>query len=251
MFQVADESPNAMTAWLIHDVRREENLLQAESVEFVAAGPVCARFRVRHRFRSSRIDEELVFYREVPRVDFEARIDWCETGGPEQGVPQLKVAFAADLAAVRARTEGPFVVREIPANGMERPTQKWADLAGDGAGFTLLNDSKYGVDALGGRLRLTLLRNAYGPDPETDNGVHTVRFAFEPHGGRPFRGRPGSRGHGLQPPAGGGADAAACADARAAADDRGGGQCGLHGRAAGRAFGRPAGAAVRDERDGV
>jgi len=30
-------------------------------------------------------------------------------------------------------------------------------------------------------LRITLLRNSYGPDPDSDNGVHTVRFAFEPH----------------------------------------------------------------------
>ncbi len=71
---------------------------------------------------------------------------------------------------------------EIPANGLEMPTQKWADVSGQEFGFTLYNDSKYGTDALGPRLRITLLRNPYAPDPETDNGKHVIRFAFEPHG---------------------------------------------------------------------
>jgi alpha-mannosidase len=31
---------------------------------------------------------------------------------------------------------------------------------------------------------MTLLRNSYGPDPESDNGVHVMNFAFEPHGRR-------------------------------------------------------------------
>ena len=183
VFQVSDEAPNPMTAWHIDNILRTENLLRGAEVTLEAAGPVFAMFRVVHAFRASRIEEDMVFYRDVPRVDFEARIDWRERGNAENGVPQLKVGFGTDMAAARCRTEGPFVVREIPANGMEKPTQKWADLSGDGFGFTMLNDSKYGMDALGGRLRLTLLRNAYSPDPETDNGHHTVRFAFAPHDG--------------------------------------------------------------------
>ena len=98
-------------------------------------------------------------------------------------MPQLKIAFAAPLAAARARAEGPFAVVERPADGQEHPTQKWVDLSGKGLGFTLFNDSRYGYDALGGRLRMTLLRNAYGPDPDTDNGTHRIRLGFVPQGG--------------------------------------------------------------------
>jgi alpha-mannosidase len=182
VFEVLDESPNSMSAWLIHDVRRRESLLQGAKVTLLETGPVFARFHVEHRFRRSRIAEDVIIYRDLPRVDFEAAIDWREQGGRDVGVPQLKVGFAVALTAARVRTEGPFVVGEIPADGQEMPTQKFADVTGEEFGFALLNDSKYGVDALGGRLRMTLLRNAYGPDPETDNGRHRVRFAFCPHG---------------------------------------------------------------------
>ncbi|NQT18671.1 MAG: hypothetical protein HQ592_03125 [Planctomycetes bacterium] len=182
VFQIIDEAPNGMSAWLINDILKQENLLRGAEVALVDAGPVFGLLRVTHKFRSSKIEEDIVFYKELGRVDFEATIDWREKGSAEVGVPQLKVSFAAAMSAARARFEGPFVVTEHPADGTEYSTQKWVDVSGEDFGFTLYNDSKYGCDALGGRLRMTLLRNAYGPDPESDNGVHRVRFAFQPHG---------------------------------------------------------------------
>jgi alpha-mannosidase len=47
----------------------------------------------------------------------------------------------------------------------------------------ILNDSKYGHDARGNRLRLTLLRAAYDPDPLPDIGVHDIRYSILPHSG--------------------------------------------------------------------
>lgn len=181
LFQVIDESPNRMTAWLINDIVKEENLLRGAETVLLENGPVFARFLVKHSFRSSKIAEEVIYYRDFPRVDFHADIDWQEKGNNEVGIPQLKVSFATATRAARARFDGPFFVPERTADGTEQVTQKYLDISGDSFGFTLLNDSRYGVDALGGRARLTLLRNAYNPDPETDNGQHIVRFAFAPH----------------------------------------------------------------------
>ena len=180
LFQIIDESPNGMTAWLINDIQREENLLQGAHVELVDAGPVFARLRVRHTFRASCVEEDVLFFQDCPRVDFAARVDWQEIGGPS-GVPQLKVSFAANLQAPRVRTEGPFWVTERAPDGLEYPTQKWMAVTGARAAFAIYNDCKYGYDALGGRARLTLLRNSFGPDPEADTGQHEMRFAFEPH----------------------------------------------------------------------
>jgi alpha-mannosidase len=44
----------------------------------------------------------------------------------------------------------------------------------------VLNESKYGYDALGPRLRLTLIRNAYEPDPASDLGRHEFSYAIVP-----------------------------------------------------------------------
>jgi alpha-mannosidase len=183
VFQIIDESPNDMSAWLVHDIIREESLLRNADVTLLENGPVFARFRVKHAFRSSTIEEDIIYYQQTPRIDFTAHIDWRERGSAEHGVPQLKVSFATAMSAARLRCEGPFCITEHPANGLDYPTQKWADLRGDEFGFALLNDAKYGCDALGGRLRMSLLRNPYSPDPETDNGRHTVHFAFLPHDG--------------------------------------------------------------------
>ncbi len=182
VFTVIDEAPNRMTAWLISDHLREERLLRGAEVSLLETGPVFARLRVRHAFRSSYISEDIIIYRQFPRLDFVATVDWREQGNATVGVPQLKVGFNTAMSAARAKAEGPFTVVEHPADGQEQPTQKWAGLDGDGFGVTLFNDSKYGYDALGSRLRLTLLRNPYGPDPEPDNGVHVICFGFLAHG---------------------------------------------------------------------
>ena len=182
VFQLLTEAPARMSAWLINSILSEENLLRNARVELVEAGPVFARFKVKHSVRDSKIDEEIMFYRDLARVDFHIAVNWKERGGPEKGVPQLKLAFGTSLSGVRARFEGPYSVAEHPADGMEQPTQKWADLSGDGFGFTLFNDSKYGCDALGGRLRMTLLRSPYEPDLDPDTGKHDMRLAFRPHG---------------------------------------------------------------------
>lgn len=50
-------------------------------------------------------------------------------------------------------------------------------------GVALLNDCKYGYDANGSTLRLTLLRASYDPDPEPDLGVHEIGYSLLPHTG--------------------------------------------------------------------
>jgi alpha-mannosidase len=181
VFHVSDETPNGMSAWLVNDIVRQENLVQAAEVAVAECGPVYARLTVTHRFRSSRIDEDIIVYRSLPRVDFVIRIDWHELGCDKAGVPRLDVSFNGSMSAPRARFEGPFCITERPADGTEQPTQKWVDVSGEEFGLTLYNDSKYGCSVLGGRISMALLRNPYGPDAETDNGEHVVRLSLEPH----------------------------------------------------------------------
>ena len=60
---------------------------------------------------------------------------------------------------------------------------RWADL-GDGAhGLSVLNQTKYGYDAVGNMLRLTLLRSPTWPDPDADQGHHHFHYAIYPHAG--------------------------------------------------------------------
>ena len=183
LFQFIDERPNQMSAWLINSTSRETNLVAGAKVSVVETGPVFARLRVEHSVRQSSIRQDMVIYNELARVDLDMTIDWRERGNPDVGVPQLKLAFNGSVPGPRARFDGPFVVTERPCDGIEQPTQKFVDVRGEGVGYTVFNDSRYGVDVLGGRCRVTLVRNPYGPDGEPDNGVHRVRMSVVPHDG--------------------------------------------------------------------
>jgi alpha-mannosidase len=119
------------------------------------------------------------------QVDIDNEIDWHETH------VLLKAAFP--LA-----TSGPFATYEIPYGTIERPTtrnnswekaqfevaaMRWADLGDGKHGLSVINNSKYGYDAAGNVLRLTLLRSPKWPDPEADMGHHHFHYALYPHAG--------------------------------------------------------------------
>jgi alpha-mannosidase len=60
---------------------------------------------------------------------------------------------------------------------------RWADLGDGQHGFSLLNEAKYGYDAEGNVLRLTLLRSPTWPDPVADRGHQHFSYALYPHAG--------------------------------------------------------------------
>jgi alpha-mannosidase len=123
-------------------------------------------------------------------IDIENDIDWHEKH------ILLKAAFPL------AVTSG-FATYEIPYGAIERPTtrnnswekaqfevpaMRWADLSGPSAngtvhGLSVLNQDKYGYDAVGNVLRLTLLRSPTWPDPDADQGHHRFHYAIYPHAG--------------------------------------------------------------------
>jgi alpha-mannosidase len=112
-------------------------------------------------------------------------IDWHERH------KLLKTGFP--LAA-----SSPHATFEIPYGSIERPTTRnnsvedakfevpalrWADLGDQQNGFSLINESKYGYDAKGNLLRLSLLRSPTSPDPEADQGHQHFAYALYPHSG--------------------------------------------------------------------
>jgi alpha-mannosidase len=142
----------------------------------------------RHSQNSKFVQTIRLANRDSDTVDIENDIDWHE-----QHV-LLKAAFP--LAATSK-----FATYEIPYGEIERPTTRdnsweqaqfevsalrWADLSGAGAdgkvhGLSLLNQDKYGYDAVGNMLRLTLLRSPTWPDAEADQGHHHFHYAVYPH----------------------------------------------------------------------
>jgi alpha-mannosidase len=183
VLQLLDEHPHGMSAWHMDEVHSEHSLLGGATTRVVESGPARLVLESQREARGSQILQRAVFYRDLARVDFQVDVHWRELGGPEQGVPNLKVAFTARLPECESWFETPFAAVRRPSDGQEVPALRWADVGGESYGVALLNDSKYGYDALGGRLRLTLVRSAYEPDAISDIGQHSIRYSLLPHSG--------------------------------------------------------------------
>jgi alpha-mannosidase len=109
--------------------------------------------------------------------------------------PMLRTTFAPFLRDTSATFEIPFGAVTRPADGREVPALRWADVSEDEQGreprpwraarirLSLLNDCKYGYQAHGNTLGLTLVRASYEPDNNPDEGLHRFTYALYPHAG--------------------------------------------------------------------
>ena len=187
VLQAFEDKPMSFDAWDI-DIFFTEKMWEVDdvqSIEVLYSGAVCGAVRIKRRFMSSTITQDIVIYADVPVIDFKTTIDWKQEG------ILLKAAFPVDINAERA-------TYEIQYGHVERPTHrntswdmarfevcahKWVDLSEGDYGVSLLNDCKYGHDILGNQIRLTLLKSAIYPDPNADKEMHEFTYQLYPHRG--------------------------------------------------------------------
>ncbi len=182
LMQVLYEVPHPMSAWIIGEISRIENLRNAE-IEPVENGPVRATVKVKWKYHNSEINQYISLYRDLPKIDFYTVIDWQEVSDDETEAPMLKVSFTPILGKSRAFFEIPFGYIERVPDGTEVPALRWVDLSDEEYGLSLINNCKYGFDVKGNTVRMTLIRTSYSPDPRPDQGIHEVRYSLYPHRG--------------------------------------------------------------------
>jgi alpha-mannosidase len=184
VLQVLNEYPHAMSSWVIDDVYEERSLIRGAKAEVVESGPVRLVIRTTHTYRSSTVTSRVIFYADLPRIDFVVDSRWDEIGGPEAGVPNLVMSFGSRQDATEAWYETPYAAASRPADGLVVPALRWADVGNDQFGIAVLNDGKYGYDALGSRLRVHLVRGSYEPDQTPEIGrIDRTRLSIVPHVG--------------------------------------------------------------------
>jgi alpha-mannosidase len=165
----------------------ELELVKTEDPAADAAGTV----RVTRAFGASRVTQLVTLRAGAKRLDFETEVDWHERE------KFLKVTFPVDVHADRSAAETQFghVFRPTHCNTsweaakFEICAHRFLHIGEPGWGAVLVNDSTYGHDVTRGMrddggttttVRLSLLRAPRYPDPDTDQGVHTFRYAFAP-----------------------------------------------------------------------
>jgi alpha-mannosidase len=187
LLQTFVDKPAKWDAWNIDaDFEKQHwDLDKADEVKLIESGPLRAVIRVKNHFQNSTFVQDITLYAGEPRVDVKMHTDWHEKH------ILLKVAFPVSAHSDKATYEIPYgsverpTTRNTPAeqSQFEVPAQRWADISDGKHGFSLLNDCKYGYDAKGNVLRLSLLRSPEWPDPHADEGEHDFTYSLYPHSG--------------------------------------------------------------------
>jgi alpha-mannosidase len=196
LLQAFKDVPRTQDAWEIRFDQDEWDLKQPREVKVVENGPERVVVRINHTFKAptraegpqSTIQQDVIVYAGVPRVDVNMQVNWHEEH------VLLKAAFPVNVQATRATFEIPYGTIERPTTRntpeekamFEVPAIRWGDISNAGQGFSLLNASKYGYDAVGSLLRLSLLRSPQMPAPDNhiaDQGFHEFTYALYAHSG--------------------------------------------------------------------
>lgn len=146
-------------------------------------GPIRTVVGIRHQFANSIVEQDIIFYRDIPRIDFKCHADW------QDHHVLLRVNFPVNINAVKASYEIQFgnVERETTRNHswdtakFEVCAHKWADLSEEGLGVSLLNDCKYGHGIRDGEMGLTLIKSGVYPNENADIGTHDFTYSIYPH----------------------------------------------------------------------
>jgi alpha-mannosidase len=185
--QAFKDTPKDYDAWNI-DAEFDKvftNLDMVDSVQLTEHDALRAVLRVTRHWQASTFVQDITVYDGLPRVDIVTDIDWHERH------KLLKAGFPLAATSSHATYEIPYGSIERPTtrnNSVETakfevPALRWADLGDQQNGFSLINESKYGYDAKGNLLRLSLLRSPTWPDPEADQGHQHFSYALYPHSG--------------------------------------------------------------------
>lgn len=142
-----------------------------------------AGFIVKRKYQNSTIKQTIRLYTENDRIDFENDIDWHEHHH------LVKASFPFDINANTATYDIQYGHVSRPAHDntswdeakFEVCAHKWADISEGNYGVAVLNDCKYGYNAEGSTLKLTLLRCGTDPNPNADQGKHVFTYSLLPH----------------------------------------------------------------------
>lgn len=160
-----------------------DEVSQPQTVE---CGPVRTVVRIRKKFADSTVDQDIILYPDLPRIDFKTTANW------QDHHVLLRTLFPVDVNSTKASYEIQFgnVERETTHNQswdtakFEVCAHKWSDLSEQGLGISLLNDCKYGHSVRDGEMGLTLIKSGVYPNENADIGHHEFTYAIYPHADR-------------------------------------------------------------------
>jgi alpha-mannosidase len=186
--QTYADNPKQYDAWNVDPGTYDATMTpitELDSIKILTRGPLRAIIRITRTWSKSHFIQDISLDAGSDVVRVSNTVEWHETH------VLLKAAFPLAASSAKATYEIPYgnIERTTTRNNswekaqFEVPALRWADLGDEHQGFSLLNDSKYGYDAVGNLLRLTLLRSPIWPDPDADRGTQHFTYELYPHTG--------------------------------------------------------------------
>lgn len=185
LLRMYEDKPMYYDNWDIDVFYAEKHwdVTELSALQWSENGPVRATLHLERRFSNSVLKQDIRFYANSPRIDFETWVDWKENQH------LLKVLFPLHLNTDEATFSIQFgnVTRKTHKNTsweqarFESCAQRWMDVSEGGFGVSLLNDCKYGHSVDDGVMGLTLIKSGIEPNPTTDQEEHWFTYSLLPH----------------------------------------------------------------------
>lgn len=186
-FQLYEDIPGKYDAWDIvatyadHEIDISGNA----TLRVDENGPIRASLKLEKTFLGSKITQRISLYANSRQLVFETVVDWAERQ------KLLKVGFPLEINATHATYDIAYgnLQRATHRNTsydaakFEVPAHQWMDVSQGDYGVSLLNNCKYGHEANGKNICLTLLKGSIYPDELADLGQHHFTYALYPHPG--------------------------------------------------------------------
>jgi alpha-mannosidase len=199
------DTPKQYDAWNIDPgtLDRSPSIIDhVDSIHVIRYSPLRKTVLISRHWQNSKFTQTISLDAGADHVDVTNDIDWRESH------VLLKAAFPLAATSGKATYEIPYGSIERPTtrnNSWEKaqfevPAMRWADLGDANQGLSILNDSKYGYDAVGNTLRITLLRSPTWPDAEADRGHQHFVYSLYPHTGTWKQAQTVHRGYELNDP---------------------------------------------------
>ncbi len=186
-FQLYEDIPGKYDAWDIVATYAEHEIDISGNFSLIVDenGPLRASLRLEKSFLNSSITQRISLAAGSRQLVFETIVDWAERQ------KLLKVGFPLEINATHATYDIAYGNLQRPthrntsydAAKFEVPAHQWMDVSQGDYGVSLLNDCKYGHEANGKTIRLSLLKGSVYPDESADIGQHHFTYALYPHPG--------------------------------------------------------------------
>jgi alpha-mannosidase len=179
--------PRQFDAWDIDATYGDEGieLCSDTAPECIENGPLRGVIRTRRRHEQIEIIQDYRLTHRSRLVEICTRIRWHGRRHFLRALFPLQIrtheTWAETAFGAVARTNH----RNTPWDQarFEMPMHRWADLSEPDYGVSLISVGKYGYNAHGNVLGISLLRSPVYPDPYADEGEHEFIYAIYPHRG--------------------------------------------------------------------